>query len=66
MKDVYLKPTVEDGGSSIMVWGCLSANGVGDLVRIDGIVNTEKHRQILIHYAIPSGKRLISNGFIFQ
>ena len=53
-------------GGSIMVWGCLTANGVGDLAGIDGIMNAEKYRQILIHHAIPSGKRLIDNGFIFQ
>ena len=46
-----LRPTVKHGGS-IMVWGCLTANGVGDLVKIDGIMNTEKYRQILIHHPI--------------
>ena len=46
-----------------MVRECLTPNGVGDLVRI---WNNEKYRQILIHYAIPSGKCLMGNGFIFQ
>lgn len=49
-----------------MVWGCISVSGVGVIVRIDGIMNAEKHRQILSHHAIPAGKRLIGNGFIFQ
>ena len=66
MKDVRLKLTVKHGGGSIIVWGCLIANGVGDLVRILGIVNAEKYLQILVHHTIPSGKHLISNGFIFQ
>ena len=66
MKDVCLKPTVKHGGGSIMVWGCLTANGVDALVKIDGIMNVEKYRQILIHYAIPTSKCLIGNGFIFQ
>ena len=39
---------------------------IDDLVRIDGIINAKKYRQILIHHAIPSGKRLIGNGFVFQ
>ena len=43
MKDDYLKPAVKHGGGSIIVWGCLTANGVSDLVRIDGIMNAEKY-----------------------
>ena len=43
MKDVCLKPAVKHGGRSNMVWGCLIANGVVDLVRIDGIMNGEKY-----------------------
>ena len=58
--------TVKHRGGSIRVWRCLTANGVGDLVRIDGLQNAEKYRQILIYSAILSGMRLIGNGFIFQ
>jgi hypothetical protein len=43
----------------------ISAN-VGDLVRINGLLNTEKYRQIFIHHAIPSGKRLIGPKFNLQ
>ena len=49
-----------------MVWGCLTANGMGDLLKTDEIMNPGKYKQIQIHLAIPSGKRLIGNGFIFQ
>ena len=42
------------GGEPVLVWGCLSASGVGYIVQIDGIMNAKK---ILIHYSIPSGKR---------
>ena len=41
MKDVSLKSTVKYGGGSIMIWGCLTANGKGDLVKINGIMNME-------------------------
>ena len=61
-----LQPSVKHGGGSVMVWGCISASGVGDIVRIDEILNAKKYRQILIHHAIPSGKCLIGNCFIFQ
>ena len=39
MKDVCLKPTDKHGGGSIMVFGCLTANAEGNMVRIDGITN---------------------------
>ena len=61
-----LKPAVKHGDGYFMVWGCLTGNGVSDLVRIDEIENADKYRQILIHHAIPCGKRLIGNVFIFQ
>lgn len=59
-------PTVKHGGGSVMVWGCFSANGVGDLIRIDGILNKERYKNILQHHAIPSGIRLIGQNFILQ
>ena len=65
MKDVCLKPAGKHRGGSNMVWGCLTARGVGNLVRNDRIMNAEKYRWILIHNVIPSVKRLIGNGFIF-
>ena len=43
-------------------WSCISASGVGDILRIDEIMNAEKYRQVLINYGIPPGKRLIGNG----
>ena len=56
---------MKHGGWSVLVWGCISARGVGDIVRIDGIINAENYRQVLIHNAINSGKHLIGS-FIFQ
>ena len=66
LQEPCLQPTVKHGGGSIQVWGCISAGGVGDLVRIDGIMNAEKYRQIFIHHAIQSGRRLIGPRFTFQ
>ncbi len=37
-----------------------------DIVQINGIMKVEKYRQVLICHAIPSGKCLIGNDFIFQ
>ena len=35
------------GGGSIMVWGCMSADGVGELRRIDGKMNVDVYVDIL-------------------
>lgn len=51
---------------SIMVWGCIQAASVQDLVKTDKITKEEKYHQISIHHAVASGKPLIGDGFIFQ
>lgn len=61
-----LVPTVKHGGGSLQVWGCISANGVGDLVRVNGIMDADKYKQILQHHAIPCGTKLIGRGFLMQ
>lgn len=53
-------------GKTVMVWSCISASGVGCLVKICGIINIEKHNEILTHCAVQSGKRLIDNCLILQ
>jgi hypothetical protein len=57
---------VKHGGGSILVWGCVSANGFGGLVHNLGTKNAEKYQKILIHHAVPSGTRLHGEKFIFQ
>jgi hypothetical protein len=64
--EACLTPTVKHGGGSIQVWGCISVYGLGVLVRIDVILNVERYLTILKEHAIPSGFRLIGEGFIFQ
>lgn len=36
-----LQPSAKHGGSSIVVWGYISASGVGDFVKLDGIMKVE-------------------------
>lgn len=60
-----LKPSVKHSGHSLKALGYMSVSFVGDLAKIDGIINTNWNLQILIHHAIPSEKLLIGNA-IFQ
>lgn len=50
----------------MQVWRCISAKGVGDSVRINGLLIAEKYRQTLSHRAIPTGRHLIGPKFILQ
>jgi len=43
----HVQPTVKHGGGSIMVWGCLTSKGVGNLCRIYGGLDAELYCQIL-------------------
>ena len=61
-----LVPTIKHGGGSVMVWGCFSSAGVGDLVKIEGIMKKEQYKTILENNAIPSGLRTIGRGFVFM
>ncbi len=38
-KDKCVLPTAKHGGGSVMVWGCMSAAGTGELQFIEGTMN---------------------------
>lgn len=52
--------------TSVMVWGCMSSDGVGQLCIVNGIVNAEIYQEILDYYMIPSSEDLCSDSFLFQ
>jgi len=54
-----LAPTVKHGGGSVMIWGCFHHTGVGVLKRVEGTIDAQAYKQILIHRAMPELKALI-------
>lgn len=67
MKTKNLCPTVKHGGGSVMVWGCMSAAGVGNLVFIDGIMDWKEYLNILKNNLHASAEKLnMKESFIFQ
>lgn len=47
LQDRHLQPTVKHGGGNIMVWGCFAWAGVGNLVRINGIMTADAYIDII-------------------
>jgi transposase len=45
--DRHIQSTMKFGGGSLMVWGCMTAQGVGYMCRIDGRMNAELYTDIL-------------------
>lgn len=47
LRNTHVNPTVKHGGGRIMVWGCFTSEGIGNLCRIDGGLDSELYRRIL-------------------
>ncbi len=50
--------TVKHGGGSIMVWGCMSAAGTGELRIIEGNMDSNMYCDILKQNMMPSLQKL--------
>lgn len=57
-KDNCVVPTVKHGGGSVMVWGCMSASGTGQLRFIERIMDSSLYCEILKDNMMPSLKKL--------
>ena len=63
-----INPTVKHGGRSLMVWGCMSWLGVGQLYRCEGTMNQDQYLDVLRNCMLPSARTLFGprRTFIFQ
>ncbi len=57
-----VQATVKHGGHGIMVWGCMTRNGPGSCIRVEGTINQEKYLEILQETMIPTAHRTIGIG----
>ena len=57
-KDKCVMPTVKHGSGNVMVWGCMSAAGVGELHFIEGNMNSNMYCEILQQSMTPSLQKL--------
>ena len=62
-----LTPTVKHGGGNVMIWGCMAASGVGNLVFIESIMDQYKYLDILKSNLQQSVQKLsLPQTFSFQ
>lgn len=62
-----LLPAVKHGGGSVMVWGCMSAAGVGNLVFIETTMDRHVYLNMLKANLKSSATKLgLSSNWIFQ
>ena len=58
-------PTVKHGVGNVMIWGCMSTAGVGELHFIEGNMNSNMYCEILQQSMIPSLWKLVCRA-VFQ
>ncbi len=53
--------------ASLMVWGCISAYGMGSLHVLEGTMNAERYIKVLEQHMLPSRRRLFQGRpYVFQ
>lgn len=66
LQEKNLQPTVKHGGGNVMVWGCMAASGVGELVFIEDIMDKHKYLNVLKDNLKKSADKLgIGHNFSF-
>lgn len=60
-------PTVKFGGGSIMLWGCVASSGTGNIVKVEGRMDSNQYQQILQNNVKESVQKLkLRRGWLFQ
>ena len=54
LTDRHVQGTVKFGGGNLMIWGCMSAEGVGYTCRIDYRMDAKVYMDILDDYLLPT------------
>jgi len=57
-------PTVKHGGGSIMVWGCMLAHGMGEILMCEGRMDSKKYIQVLETALDPSFNKILTPTWI--
>ncbi|KAJ4432198.1 hypothetical protein ANN_20814 [Periplaneta americana] len=66
MKTKNLRATVNQGGENVLIWGCMSASGVGELVFIEDLMKKEDYLHLLQHNLVKSAEKFgIEKEFMF-
>lgn len=52
-EDLPVNPQVQQGGISVMFWGCFSRVGLGPLVALEGNLNSVKYLDLLENVLLP-------------
>jgi len=50
----------------VRLWGCFAGKKVGNLVKIEGVMDQRQYHSILKFHAFPSGKKIAGRDFVFQ
>jgi hypothetical protein len=50
----HVQPTVKFGGGSLMIWGCFTTHGVGDMCQIEGGMDAKLYAEVFDDYVFPT------------
>ena len=48
-----IQQTIKFGGGSVMVWGCISCDGIGPITKMEGSMNGKDYIRLLSKHLLP-------------